>query len=470
MILKILNLKLLTPALFLILVIFSSCANQLPPGGGEVDTTPPELKSISPRPGTVNFKNRSIKIVFNEYVDRRSFEESFFISPKPKGTMDFSWSGKEVEIEFSKALDINRTYVIYVGKDLKDVNGGNTLTIPLTFAFSTGSKIDEGIISGNVFAENYNRVKVLLYLKEGKSAEQLDPQKNEPDYVLQVSPDGSFNFTNLPDGEYRIFAITDEDRNNIYDPDLDMIAMHSDDYKLFSKQNEIRNLNFIMMNLELEKSSTDFLKSLKADSIEYIYSNLSEGEKKVTPNYKFYFYFSDNNLSKQEIVNNFSVKDTASGDSYRQVFNWINDSLLEVFPLDKYRFATAYSLKIDLTQTEKKYLYERSFESASRNEFANVTGKVMSDSGLTSDVFIKLYNKENRFISYSQKISDTTQFIFEEVLEGNYTLFSFMDANGNGVYDPGVFYPFRASESFIIYEKDLNVKGGWNVENVFLKY
>ena len=99
-----------------------------------------------------------------------------------------------------------------------------------------------------------------------------------------------------------------------------------------------------------------------------------------------------------------------------------------------------------------------------------MSGEVKSDSGLTSDVFIKLYNKENSFITYSQKINDTAGFKFEEVLEGKYILFSFMDANGNGDFDKGNYYPFIASEKFIIYEKDLDVKGGWNVENVFLKY
>ena len=455
---------------FLLLIILSSCANQLPPGGGEIDRTPPEIRSITPRPGTVNFKGRSVRIVFNEYVDRRSFEESFFISPKPKGIPDFNWSGKEVEVGFSKALDINRTYVIFIGKDLKDVNGGNTLTVPLTFAFSTGSKIDEGIISGKVLADNYDRVKVMLFLKEGKTSGQLDPRKNDPDYVLQVSPDGNFDFTNLPDGDYRIFAITDEDRNNRYDPDIDLIAVHSDDFKLSPKANEIRNLNFVMKDLELEKNNTSFLNTLKADSIDFIYSNISEGEKKITPDYRFYFYFKDNSLSKQTIINNFSVKDTATGESYRQVFNWINDSLLEVFPIDKYKLSSAYSLKIDLTQTEKKYMFEKNFGTASKNEFAVVSGKVMSDSGLTSDVYVKLYNKDNRFITYSQKINDTTKFVFENVLEGSYILFSFMDTNGNGAYDPGNYFPFRASESFIIYENELNVKGGWNVENVFLKY
>ena len=78
------DLKLLTYFSLLFMILFSSCANQLPPGGVEDDKMPPEIKSIIPRACTVNFKGRSVKIVFNEYFDRRIFEEAFLISQKQK--------------------------------------------------------------------------------------------------------------------------------------------------------------------------------------------------------------------------------------------------------------------------------------------------------------------------------------------------------------------------------------------------
>ena len=34
---------------------FFGCANQLPPGGGDVDKTPPEIVSTYPADGTTNF-------------------------------------------------------------------------------------------------------------------------------------------------------------------------------------------------------------------------------------------------------------------------------------------------------------------------------------------------------------------------------------------------------------------------------
>ncbi|MBK8550047.1 MAG: Ig-like domain-containing protein [Ignavibacteria bacterium] len=455
--------------LIILTIFISSCANQLPPSGGDDDKAPPKILSITPKPNTVNFKGNKISFRFDEYVDRRSFQESFFISPKPKGEIMFDWSGKEVEVEFSKALDKNKTYLVIIGKDLRDVRGSNTLESPLSFAFSTGSKIDEGNISGLVFSNNNDRVKILAYLKEGKSAESLNPEKTIPDYILQVSPDGSFELQNLPPGSYRIFAISDEDRNNLFDKDLDKIGILSDDYKL-TADTTISNLSFLLKDFEINKNAVDFSKGFNADSINYISSSISEDEKNIPPDYRMYFNFRNNDLSKSDIVNNFTITDSAANKSYRLVFNWISDSLLEVFPTEKFALSSKLKLKLDLFNTAEKYIYERNLSVGGNNSFGKVSGKIISEEGLVSPVYLKLYNIDNKFISYSQRIADSTDFIFQEVPEGNYILFAFADENDDGKYDRGNYFPFQPAEKFLIYEKELKVKGGWNVENVFLKF
>ncbi|HMS34564.1 MAG TPA: Ig-like domain-containing protein [Ignavibacteria bacterium] len=449
---------------------FYSCANQLPPTGGDDDRTPPQIISVYPKPNSINYKDNKLRFKFDEYVDRRSFEESFFISPKPKGGYEFDWSGKEVEVEFSKALDKNKTYVIIIGKDLKDIRGGNAVESPVSFAFSTGSIIDEGKISGVVYSDNYERVKILAYLKAGKTEDSLNPGKNIPDYILQVSPDGSYEFTNLPDGEYRIFAVSDEDRNNLFDKDLDKIALLSDDHKLLKDSNTISGLNFLLKDFDINKTGKEFLDLLKSDSINFIYSNISNGDNNIPPDYRFYFYFKNTKLSKSDMVNNFSIADTSTGKSYRLVFNWLNDSLLEVFSTEKFGLSSGMILNIDLTKTDKKYSYERRFTVAGKNSFGKISGKVISDEIILPAVYVKLYNKENKFITYSAKITDSTGFAFDEVQEGNYILISFMDENEDGRIGKGEYYPFRSAERFIIYDRELKVKGGWNVENVFIKY
>ena len=82
------------------IAFFAGCANQQPPSGGEDDKVPPKIKYLYPRPNTVNFSGNELTIEFDEYVDRRSFIDAFFVTPKPKGTLSYDWSGKEVTVKF----------------------------------------------------------------------------------------------------------------------------------------------------------------------------------------------------------------------------------------------------------------------------------------------------------------------------------------------------------------------------------
>ncbi|MEO6695046.1 MAG: Ig-like domain-containing protein, partial [Ignavibacteria bacterium] len=120
-------LKYLICTAILIMMFFYSCANQLPPSGGEDDKIAPKVVSISPKPDMKNYKGNKLVFRFDEYVDRRSFEESFYIFPKPAGVPSFDWSGKEVEVQLPVSLKKDQTYVVTIGNELKDVRGSNRL-------------------------------------------------------------------------------------------------------------------------------------------------------------------------------------------------------------------------------------------------------------------------------------------------------------------------------------------------------
>lgn len=456
--------------LSILLFLFSSCANQLPPGGGDDDNIPPKISYIYPSPNTTSFTDNKLIFRFDEYVDRRSFEESFSISPRPKGEVSFSWGGKEVEVEFSRPLDKNKTYLVIIGNELKDVRGSNPIGTPFTFAFSTGSRIDKGEISGRVFADAFERVKVLAFRKDSKSPDKLDPSKETADYVIQPNPDGSFSLTNLPPGEYRIFALTDEDRNNLFGADMENLSVSFTDYTLATDTSAVSGVDLLIADPGLVKSGRDILSLLKTDSAGFIFSNITNGDLNVPADYRMYFYFKTGDISKPDIVNNFSIRDSAAGKTYSPVFNWINDSLLEVFSTEKFQEGSNLAVTIDLTGTSKNYLYVNRFKVAGRNSTGKLTGSITSDTVLTFPIILKLYSKTDKFISYTRTLDDTTGFEFSDIPEGSYLLIAFVDENGNGQLDRGSGYPFRASEKFLIYGQEIKIKGGWTTDNVFLKF
>ena len=448
--------------------ILCSCANQLPPPGGEDDITPPKVISITPKPNTINFKGKSIVIEFDEYVDRRSFEESIFISPKPKGELSFDWSGTEVEIEFDKQLDIGKTYTFVINKDLKDARGGNSITEPIKFAVSTGSIIDKGEISGKVYTDNIDKVVILAFILTSENENDIDPSKKVADYVIQVNSTGDYAFENLPSQKFRLFALKDYDRNLLYDKGFDEIAVLSQDI-FVNDTIKINNADFLMEDLKPDFISNEFLNSLVKDSIDFIYSSVKNNEKKIPVDNRFYFYFKNNDLSKLDLVNNIQLVDTISEKSYKPVFNWYSDSLLEIFSIDKFKNSSVIKLIIDLQNTKRKYLFELLFKVAGEKEYGEVSGKVVDRDTLNAPIYIDLFNKDNPLVNYSRNIENDSLFVFEDVFEGVYRLFSFIDEDNDGVFDRGNYFPFKPSERFIIYP-DINLNGGWSVDNVYIRF
>lgn len=453
--------------LLIFAVIFVSCANQLPPPGGESDKNPPKIISVYPKPNTVNFKGDKITLRFDEYVDRRSLEESFYISPLPKGKINFSWSGREVEISFSKPLTKNVTYQIMIGKDLKDIREGNVLGTQYKFAFSTGPRIDKGMIQGKIIADNIDRVKIFAYKTGGM---EINPEKDQPEYIVQSNDSGNYSLSNLADGRFRLFAVIDEDRNNIYNKDVDRISVLSEDINLNPGNKLFSGADFILTEFEIIKTGYDFLRSLKPDSAEFIYSNIRSNETNIPPDYKFYFHFKNIYPEKSETINSFSVYDSSEMKSYKLIFNWITDSLLEVFSTEKFKFSSELYLSIKTVNKVKDYSYSQKFKISDKNKTGSIEGKIVSSEKINEPVFLRLINKENKLISYFKKLTDTAEFSFTDLPEGNYELISFIDANENGIFDKGNHFPFDESEKISVYEKTLDIKGGWNIDNVFIKY
>ncbi len=223
-------------------IFLADCANQLPPQGGEVDKTPPEIVAFYPANGTVNFKDNYVSLEFSEYVDKRSLQDAFFISPYVDGQIEFDWSGREVEIIFPDSLKPNTTYNITIGTEVKDIHNGNKMSTPLNFTFSTGAKIDSGKISGKVFGNKVNGVMVFAYKLANKK--EVNPLKEKPDYISQVGENGHYTITGLADDSYRVFAIDDKFKDLLYNIGEDRYAAPYLDVKISSENSEFNNLNF----------------------------------------------------------------------------------------------------------------------------------------------------------------------------------------------------------------------------------
>lgn len=223
--------------------LFVKCANQLPPGGGPIDTTPPKIAEVNPSDGTIQYKENFFEITFSEYVEKRSVQNAIFISPSIQKGFEYDWSGKTLTVYFKDSLKKNTTYTITVGTDARDINNGNRMAEPYTFAFSTGNKIDKGKIDGKVYDNSPTGVMIFAYQKnEG----EIDPTKQKPDYISQVGKNGKYTLVGLGDGEYEVFAIRDRIKDLLYQKNDDEIGVQFKKVELSEKGNEINNVDFFL--------------------------------------------------------------------------------------------------------------------------------------------------------------------------------------------------------------------------------
>ena len=221
------NLLPIIPVAFILgSVMFShSCANTTtPPSGGPKDTIPPTITKLNPQPGMINVPTHKTKLelTFNEYVVVKD-PKSLYLSPPLEKAPKFKIQNKSVVVYFESDLDSNKTYTLDVTNAIADNNEGNMFP-GYTLVFSTGDRIDSMMVTGTV--QDCNTLQpikgatVMLYKDQADSAVFL----KRPDAAMKTDDWGYFCLRNIQDTVYRMYALIDENNNNMYDPETEKIA------------------------------------------------------------------------------------------------------------------------------------------------------------------------------------------------------------------------------------------------------
>ena len=221
------NLLPIIPVAFILgSVMFShSCANTTtPPSGGPKDTIPPIITKLYPLDGSVNVPTHKTRLefTFNEYVVVKD-AKSLFLSPPLEKAPKHKIQNKSVVVYFENDLDSNKTYTLDLTNAIADNNEGNMFP-GFTLVFSTGDKIDSMMVTGTV--QDCNTLQpikgatVMLYKDHADSAVFL----KRPDAAIKTDDWGYFCLRNIQDTVFRMYALIDENNNNMYDPETEKIA------------------------------------------------------------------------------------------------------------------------------------------------------------------------------------------------------------------------------------------------------
>ena len=213
--------------LLILTIIFVACANPgAGPDGGPFDEHPPYIVEMSPKLGQPNAKQMKVRIVFNENIKVENPTEKVTISPPQVKTPTIKYSGKKISVELHDSLQPNTTYTIDFSDAIEDNNEGNPLG-QFTYYFSTGDNLDTLEVSGHILdASNLEPVKGMLV---GLYADTVDSAFTSRGFerLGRTDAKGRFSIKGVAPGNYRLYAVNDQDNNFHFSQKGEMIAFHN---------------------------------------------------------------------------------------------------------------------------------------------------------------------------------------------------------------------------------------------------
>ncbi len=202
--------------LLLLVMLFTQCAQIVPLSGGEKDVLPPKITRSQPENASVGFTGKEILLEFNEYIQLRDLQNQLIISPKLKEQPDILVRGKSLLLQFKEPLKPSTTYNVNFGNAITDLHEGNVMNA-CEFVFSTGTILDSLKLSGQLTdaftLQPATETWMMLYEHTSDSV----IYKEKPDYIARTNASGHYEIQHLRAGNYKAFALKDNNRNFLYD-------------------------------------------------------------------------------------------------------------------------------------------------------------------------------------------------------------------------------------------------------------
>lgn len=393
--------------LFLLILIIVSCAKRGSITGGLKDTIAPVLKMSFPENFSTNFKEKEIKLTFDEYVKLKNLNKQLIISPPMKYDPLILPTNvsKYLTIKINDTLQPNTTYSFNFGQSIEDNNEGNPYS-QFKYIFSTGAYIDS-LTLGGIVKDAYNKnvesfVSVMLYEVNDKFKDSVVYKEN-PRYITNTLDSlKTFKLENLKAGKYLLVAMKDYNSNNKFNPKKDKIG--------FKKQ-YITIPNDSLQEIKLFKEIIPF-KSFKpiqtsGNRLLLPYEGKADNAKIILKN---------NNEILPTLITKFPKKD-----SLQVWFKPLKvDSLTMAVAKDKYQENFVFKIK----DQKKDSIKINALQSGILNFREQFTLETATPLTKFDNSKIKIINKDSTSIDFTTKYDDFNQqlfFDFKKEPSENYT-------------------------------------------------
>lgn len=521
----------LTYLSLLLTTLFVSCARIGSPTGGPKDTIPPVLAIAKPENKTLNFNQKKIVILFDEYIKFKQLNKQLIISPpmdtkpiiKPQGGVS-----KKITVEILDTLKPNTTYTINFGNSIVDNNEGNQLG-KLNYVFSTGTILDSlvigGVINDPLANEKTENISILAY----KNAHDSIIGKQTPYYVTNTLKDNVYQLENLSEATYTLIALQDKNNNYKYDKGSEKIgfldqkltlnhSLDSIDFTLFKedrdakifnpKQTKGNQLLLAYRGKEIPKlkikgsPKENYLisKDLKADSLYVWFKELPKDSitifaeldtLQLTKTLKIRELKKDTLLIKTNISSILHPNDSLFFTTNIPVNTVLKDSI-QLFESDSIPIAFSVITKpkqhkiwIDfIRKANQSYFLE--FKKEAFKDFLNNHSKTKLVNFKTQDpeeygelilniqntnshnLIVQLLDSKNRIIT-SKIISKSDKINFKNLEPLKYKIRIIKDLNKNNQFDNGSFLLKTQPEPVYNHSKELKIRANSEInENILL--
>lgn len=463
-------------------LLFSACANVIPPSGGAKDMTPPKLKSISVKDSLLNTRITRLELHFDEYIVVSDVAKELQISPTLPQNASLTGSGKTAILKIADSLlQDSTTYTISFGKAIKDLHEGNPFSSK-PFIFSTGAWFDSLTLEGNITdaetgkTDSSGNIKVLLY--DAKST--FDAlAKLKPMYVTTVNNRGKFSFKGLPNKRFRIFALKEGNDNLQFDKDDEYIAFADTTY--FPATDTLPILLSVFKELpDTLRGSTDTNSSSKKrfggeqktakvtpalDAKTFIYkvdidsSNREKRTQEITEPISIFLSRKAAELNSQRIA---LSSDSAGIEIEEKINTTLDSTKQKIIIATKWKPNTVYTLRLlksfakDSSGAElmpSKYFFRSKSEADYGKMDINIPERFVAKKYLlqvkngTETVYLKPISSPNTSLNL--------------LAPGDYTIRIIEDENGDGEWTTGSLKEKRHAEKVFPFPSTVPMKAGW---------
>ncbi len=210
-----------------LVALVAGCAKVAPPSGGPEDRTFPRVIGMAPDSGSVDARPDTLSILFSKKMNRGSVRDWLFVTPRVS-VAEYAWRENRLEIVLLERPDSGRTYGILLGAEATDRR--NNSIGPWSAAFSTGGRLDDGMVEGEVRSGRLKAAGSYLYVWPwSDSLPATDGEIPTPLRMGQSGKDGKFRIPFLPRNEaLRICALFDGRKDRSFDTEDDLWGCCSD--------------------------------------------------------------------------------------------------------------------------------------------------------------------------------------------------------------------------------------------------